>query len=81
MLFVHARLQDKDDMLCIQESSVVEFEVKGATLVGPGTVEAEAGIASIVVRVPAQTDGFTVSARAGSVAGLNPAQRRWWARP
>ncbi|HEX2855601.1 MAG TPA: glycoside hydrolase family 2 TIM barrel-domain containing protein [Opitutaceae bacterium] len=64
VVLVHARLCDAEGTLCIEEVSSVEFEVSDATVAGPKLVSAEAGIASIVVRVPANVASFAVSARA-----------------
>ncbi len=65
---VHARIVDTNGTLCVTAEPAVDFTVTGgAEVVGPATVKAEAGIASVVVRVPAGIDGWQVSAR---VAGL-----------
>jgi beta-galactosidase len=63
--FAHARLVDDDGTLCVQEKSVVKFALEGAVeFVGPAVVEAEAGIASVLLRVAAGSPRFSLTARA-----------------
>lgn len=62
VLFVHARLCDANGTLCIEEHSAITFAVEGAVLLGPAVVQAEAGVASIVVRLPAGTRDLAVTA-------------------
>jgi len=65
VLIAHARLVDEHGTLCVTESREVSFSLDGeVTLAGPSLVAAEAGIASIVVRVPAGCGGFVVCAAA-----------------
>ncbi len=79
VLFVHARLCDAAGTLCVQETTPISFTVHGATLLGPATVEA--GVASIVVRVPAGAAAFTVTACATATTQVGPATLRWPAKP
>ena len=66
---VHARVCDTHGTLCVTAEPEVDFAVTGgAEIVGPATVKAEAGIASIVVRVPAGAAEWQVAAKAD--AGL-----------
>lgn len=62
---VHARVLDSSGTLCVTAEPVVSFAVDGgAEIVGPASVRAEAGIASIVVRVPAGVESWRVNATA-----------------
>jgi len=59
---VHARIVDAHGTLCVTAEDEVNFTLTGgAEIVGPATVKGEAGIASIVVRVPAGVTGWQVS--------------------
>ncbi len=71
---VHARIVDTNGTLCVGAEPEVDFAVSGgAEIVGPAAVPAEAGIASIVVRVPAGVTGWEVSARSqGLGSGVGP---------
>jgi beta-galactosidase len=63
LLCAHAELRDARGTLCIGETVQVSFSLSGdAVLLGPLTVAAEAGIASIAVRVPAGSAGFVLHA-------------------
>ena len=63
VLTVHAQVLDAAGTLCIDETTEVRFMVGvGAEIVGPAVVPAEAGIASIVVRVPVAGAEFTIEA-------------------
>ena len=65
---VHARVLDAQGTLCVAAEDEVTFTpTGGAEIVGPAVVKAEAGIASIVVRVPAGVTDWQVAAHA---AGL-----------
>jgi beta-galactosidase len=77
VLCVHARLCDEDGTLCVQEISPVVFNVTEADLVGPNILAAEAGIASIVVRIPPDAAGFTVTACAPTSAKIKPVSLSW----
>lgn len=63
LLLVHAELRDADGMLCVGETSEVEFSVSDdVCLAGPVRVPAEAGIASSVLFLPRGVRAFTISA-------------------
>ncbi len=52
MFFAHAKIVDKNGTVVTANDSWVEFEVKGAAiLVNPSSIQAEAGIASALLRV------------------------------
>jgi beta-galactosidase len=77
VLCVHARLCDGNGMLCVDETATISFALVGAELVGPDHLEAEAGIASAVVRVAPHSTGFDVSAQVSSNTRIVPATTRW----
>ncbi len=82
MLCAHACWHDAHGTLCVSEEATTSFEVLGeAQVVGPSDVAAEAGIASIVLRIPAGSGGFEL--RAASTAGnvRSTAQIFWTAAP
>jgi beta-galactosidase len=71
VVVAHASILDAQGTLCVGAGSSVDFCVEGgAEIVGPAVVPAEAGVASIVIRVPAGGCGWRLAARA---AGLPPA--------
>ncbi|MBE2213345.1 MAG: DUF4982 domain-containing protein [Opitutaceae bacterium] len=75
VLVAHARLVDRHGTLCVGEDRDVTFEIEGeGSIVGPTAVAAEAGVASIVVRVPAGGRGFVIHATAAAVL---PASQSW----
>jgi beta-galactosidase len=75
VLMAHARVVDAHGTLCVDEAGTVSFSFDGdAAIVGPSMVAAEAGIASIVVRVPAGCRGFLLHA---SMAGTLGASHAW----
>ena len=77
LLFAHARWRDSLGNLCILETSEVAFVVEGdAELVGPAKIAAEAGIASILLRMPAGARAFKLTASAGA-AKLMSACKLW----
>jgi beta-galactosidase len=78
VLIVHARITDAHGITCIDETSDVSFTIEGAELVGPSTVSAEAGIASVIVRVPGASHSFTVDAHL--VSSAIPAKPVSWSR-
>ncbi|MEO7600483.1 MAG: glycoside hydrolase family 2 TIM barrel-domain containing protein [Opitutus sp.] len=72
LLFAHARWRDHAGTLCIDATTPVTFTIQGAAeIVGESIVSAEAGIASIVVRVPASAGGLQLSAAGGSTHAVN----------
>lgn len=78
VLFVHASWRDGNGSLCVLETAPVAFALTGAAeIVGPATVNAEAGIASIVVRVPARSEGFAVQAMPARATAIPAVQRSW----
>jgi beta-galactosidase len=65
VLIVNARIVDSEGTLCVDTSLPVAFSVVGdAQIVGPSTVQAEAGVASIVVRLPGDAGTWKAQARA-----------------
>lgn len=63
VVIAHARILDATGTLCVSESSNVSFSVEGdAELVGTTDVAAEAGIASVVLRLPAGRRAFALRA-------------------
>ena len=81
LLCVHARVVDAPGTLCCEATAPVSFVLEGrADLLGGPTVDAEAGIASLVVRVPAGSSGFLLGART-QVAGRGFAATLEWRRP
>ncbi|UMB52400.1 DUF4982 domain-containing protein [Lutibacter sp. A64] len=51
LLIVYVKIKDLNGTLCINDSSSILLEViEGGEIVGPNTVEAEAGIASFIVK-------------------------------
>lgn len=65
---VHGALVDAQGNLCVTDNATrVRFAVEGAEIVGPAEVSAEAGVATVVVRVPAASAGYTVRASSGAL--------------
>jgi beta-galactosidase len=81
VLFAHARLSDANGMLCVREDAVITFTISGATLLGPLAVEAEAGIASVVVRLSPGTTAFTLTASAPIHRNVESAILAWTMQP
>lgn len=68
LVFAHARICDARGTLCVDETRRVEFEFAGdGAIVGPASMDAEAGIASVLLARPAEARGGVLLARA---AGL-----------
>ena len=67
VLFAHARWCDASGTLCIEEESPITFAIDGAEIVGGLQVSAEAGIASVVVRIPPGSARFTLRVVAGAI--------------
>ena len=81
LLLAHASLVDAAGTLCVEDTSSVVFTVEGgACLLGPTTVEAEAGIASVVVRVGRADQAFKLRATFDQ-GGTVFAAECTWARP
>ena len=70
VLIAHASLLDAHGTLCLGDNAMVAFAVEGeAELLGPATLAAEAGISSVVLRVPPRCRSFQLRAtRAGTEA-------------
>lgn len=78
VLIVHAAVRDARGTLCINDTSPVTFTIEGgADLLGPPTIDAEAGIASAVVRVPSRCRSFKLSAVRSGQEGLFTARGTW----
>ncbi len=76
VLTAHASVLDAQGMLCVGDGSTVNFAVEGgAEIVGPVSVSAEAGVASIVVRVPPGATPWHLTAETGGMA--NPLTAVW----
>ena len=77
LLFAHARWTDQQDNLCISETGDVFFAVKGdAEIIGPTKISAEAGIASILLRLSASKKSFQLTATADR-GNFMPAGQLW----
>lgn len=78
VLIAHARVLDENGTLCVTDSSTIEFRLAGAVeLVGPAVVAAEAGVASVVLRVPRGSDGFAIHADRSAEEGTLSANCSW----
>ncbi|MFT3829891.1 MAG: glycoside hydrolase family 2 TIM barrel-domain containing protein [Opitutaceae bacterium] len=65
IMMVHASIVDAAGTVCVSAADAVTFTAAGgAAIVGPATVPAEAGIASVVLRVPARCADWSVAASA-----------------
>ncbi len=81
VLIAHARVVDLAGTVCIDESPEIHFALEGdAEIVGPAAMVAEAGIASIVLRLSAGGAAFTLRART-IVAGRALTTESQWKRP
>jgi beta-galactosidase len=66
---IHAAIVDGAGNPCVTDNRTrVSFAVDGATIVGPDEVTAEAGIATVVIKVPAESRSYTVSAASPALA-------------
>ena len=71
LLFVHASVLDASGTLCVDDGESVDFHLEGGgCLLSPGRVTAEAGVATALVRVPADSAGFIMRATRGPLAGV-----------
>lgn len=78
VLIAHARFHDGNNVLCVEESSMVTFSITGSvTLLGSAAVPAEAGIASIMLRLPAGADAFDLEVTADCRGSTLAARLRW----
>ena len=63
ILIAHARVLDSNGTLCVSDTSTIAFTIEGdATLIGSEQISAEAGIASVVVKVPSAGNAFKLHA-------------------
>lgn len=77
LLFGHARILDEAGTTCINHAGAITFGINGgAAILGPSTVAAEAGVASAVVAVRAETGEFTLTAGIEG-GGLAPVSLHW----
>jgi len=85
LLIAHAALMDRSRTLCHHRNNLVAFAVSGdGEIAGPAQVECEAGVASILVRVPPAGSSFELTASlldgppnfAGTVLWRHPPSRR-----
>ncbi len=81
VLIAHARVVDAAGNLGVEETQVITFAVEGAILVHGPTVAAEAGIASVVLRLPPQSHGFTLTATSRAAGKIIPASLDWKRQP
>lgn len=64
LVFAHLYVRDAQGSLCIGDESVIAFAVLGqAEILGPQTVQAEAGIASILLLLPTGSTQFALRAQ------------------
>ena len=81
LLMAHARIGDAQGTLDVDEFARVTFSLEGdAALVGPACVEAEAGIASVVLRLPRGAAAFVLRA-AVVVGSLSLTAAHEWRAP
>jgi len=67
LLIAHAALMDQSGTLCTSRDDSVSFAISGdAEIIGPASIVSEAGIASVVLRLPPAARSFTLSARSGA---------------
>ena len=70
-LLVHAELRDAAGTLCVEAENEVVFSIAGgARLIGPATVLAEAGIASVVVNLPRTVETVEICAASADRRGV-----------
>lgn len=71
ILFVYAKINDPSRTVVHTDSSEVHFLVEGAQLIGPATVKAQAGIATILIRTSDAASKIKIEAnRQGLKPGL-----------
>lgn len=71
LVFVYASVTDKIGTICPTDTSAIEFNIEGAQLVGENPVKAEAGIASILVKLENSTNNIRVSTNAAGLKEAN----------
>ncbi|MBI2814179.1 MAG: DUF4982 domain-containing protein [Opitutae bacterium] len=73
VLCVHASIVDAAGNLCVTDNAtLVRFTAEGAEIVGSAEILAEAGVATVVVRIPAASTSYTIrvqSAALGEATG------------
>jgi beta-galactosidase len=78
VLIAHASVLDARSTLCLNDTAPVTFKVEGeAEIVGPTSIAAEAGIASIVLHVPSHCRSFILSATRSGHEGIFTASSTW----
>ncbi|HEY4300102.1 MAG TPA: glycoside hydrolase family 2 TIM barrel-domain containing protein [Candidatus Didemnitutus sp.] len=71
LLIAHARIEDAAGNLCVGFRWPINFVATGdGILVGPSSVAAEAGVASILLRLNPDASGLTLQARHDGAAGI-----------
>jgi beta-galactosidase len=69
IILVYATINDHNNNIVHHDNREVTFAVQGARLIGPASVKAQAGIATILVRTGFSSSDITITA---SAPGLNP---------
>ena len=70
VVFVYAKITDSEGNMIPDYEDVVEFGVKGdATIIGPESIKAEAGIATILLRAGSRPGSIEISAKAPGFTG------------
>jgi beta-galactosidase len=77
VLIAHAKLIDRQGTLCVDESAHVTFSATGAQLMGTSDVAAEAGIASVVLRVPPGSAKMALIAALANQPGIRATSVEW----
>lgn len=67
VVFVYAFITDKNNNLIHGDSREVTFKVEGASIVGPSKVNAQAGIATALIRTGMSSAKISVTATAGNL--------------
>ncbi len=62
LIFIYARILDRNNTLVLQDSSEVSFKVEGASITGPSTIKAQAGIGTILIRTSPEPSWIRISA-------------------
>jgi beta-galactosidase len=78
VLIAHARVVDVRGTLCVGDVAEVSFTIVGeAEIVGPATIAAEAGVASVVLRLPPSCRAFALRAARTGTEGTFIASCLW----
>lgn len=67
-LFVYAKIVDQNQTLVPDATNKVSFTIQGAEIIGPNEVNAEAGIATILVKTNPRNETFSIEASAKGLA-------------